>query len=243
MVAGSGSVTPKKSDAALSDSRCKATCKKTGLQCGRWAVQGSHVCTVHGAGAPVRRGRPAPDGRLRQDPRTAPVKHGLYARRVQREVRAAVQEYCEDREALYGVDAVVARLWVLLERCDSVEATIEVPEDPGSADLALRALGATGQVLTALSKAILSVEKIRHRRTISAGAAVTMLLRVLGWADELSQDSDVAREDIARLLARRMDDYAAKLDVASGGSPRVSLADLLMEFRAEHAAGGGRRQS
>jgi hypothetical protein len=119
-------VSRKKSESELDAARCSARSKATGERCRRWAVAGCQ--SLHRP----RGGRPqAPPGRSAAqtgaNARTRArhgFRHGLYSKRLPREVGRVVAEFQGDQEALFDLKAVAARLWTLLMRCDEVEASL-----------------------------------------------------------------------------------------------------------------------
>jgi len=75
--------------------RCKARSKSTGKRCRCWAVNGSHVCRVHGA----KGGRPP--------------THGLYSKRLKRELHEEIERLRNDPR-LYDLEGQIA--WDILLR-------------------------------------------------------------------------------------------------------------------------------
>lgn len=214
----------KKSATELDAARCSARSKATGEQCRRWAVTGCKVCPMHGAGAPSRRRFPGPDGRPRQDPRVSRLRHGLYSSRLPKEMRRMVEEFAADEAALFDLNVVQARLWVLLTRCDEVEAglaDVDVRDADGAAAV-LRALDATRRVLHELATGVLVHEKIKQRSAgVTLEEVIGVVTTILLWARELAADERVPRDQIARRLSDRVDRVGQRgtLDVAALDAP------------------------
>ncbi len=206
MVEGVGGehVSRKKTDRELDASRCTARSKATGTRCQRWAVSGARVCTVHGAGAPKRRAfLGGPDGRERKDPRTARLKHGLYSKRLPVEVARVVAEFQGDEAALYDLNAMTARLWVLLMRCDEVEAVLSQGDmtDPKAAHGAIKAIEAVCMVTGELLKAAVAHAKITRRISgLTERDLVAIVCRVLFKVREVADDDRIPRDKIADTL-------------------------------------------
>jgi hypothetical protein len=197
-------VSRKKSESELDAARCSARSKATGERCRRWAVAGCRVCTVHGAGAPKRR-RPfgGPDGRERKDPRAARLKHGLYSKRLPREVGRVVAEFQGDQEALFDLKAVAARLWTLLMRCDEVEVSLADGDlrDPKVADGALKAIDAVAKVCAELAKVSVAHTKLSRRNSgLTERDLVAIVCRVLFKVREVADDDRIPRDKIADTL-------------------------------------------
>lgn len=87
--------------------RCKAKSKKSGERCKNYAVRGSSVCRMHGAG-----GGPKTEEGLRKC-RRAPLKHGCYTESAQAELKEMQAMLCQD-EMLMPVAEVGA-----IERSDN----------------------------------------------------------------------------------------------------------------------------
>lgn len=207
-------MTQRKTPDELQAARCTATSKATGSRCRRWAVAGARVCVVHGAGAPVRRHKPGPDGRVRVDPRNARLVTGLYSKRVPRELAAAVRDFRGGSAAgLYDLDTVAARLWALLERCDQVEHEVTKGadlRDPQEAAVAIAALEAVRRTLHEIGNLCLARARLQMsaRGTIERAEVAAMLAMILHWADDLGRDARVPRDEIGRRLADRLDALA-----------------------------------
>lgn len=198
----------KKSAVQLEAARCTARSKATGTQCRRWAVSGYRVCVVHGAGAPARRRTLPPDGRLRQDPRTAPLVHGLYSSRLHRELGDVVAEFYADKAALFDLETMTARLWALLLRCDEVDGALTGVDldDPDSVRSVLATIEATRRVLRELMKAAVLHHRLTHRPSgLSEQDVVGMFATVLLWTREIAEDESVPRSQIADALVRRVE--------------------------------------
>jgi hypothetical protein len=208
-------VSRKKSESELDAARCSARCKATGERCRRWAVADARVCTVHGAGAPKRRRAfGGPDGRERQDPRAARLKHGLYSKRLPREVGRVVAEFQGDQEALFDLKAVAARLWTLLMRCDEVEASLADGDlrDPKVAADVVMAIDAVTKVCGELGKVIVAHTKLSRRNSgLTERDLVAIVCRILFKVRDVAADERVPRDKIADTLAEWVSASAAEV--------------------------------
>lgn len=219
-------MTQRKTQDELQAARCAATSKATGSRCRRWAVGGARVCVVHGAGAPVRRHKPGPDGRTRIDPRNARLVTGLYSKRVPRELAAAVRDFRGSAANLYDLDMVAARLWALLERCDQVEheATKGADlRDPQEAAVAIAAMEAVRRTLHEIGNLCLARARLQisGSGTIERAQVAAMLATVLHWADDLGRDERVPRDEIGRRLADRLD-ALVEHEALEGATPSIT---------------------
>lgn len=189
--------------------QCTATAKGTGSRCRRWAVTGFKVCVVRGAGTRKRRQRAPRDGRLRKDPTATRLVHGLYANRLPRTLKAAAAEYEASVEELYRLDAVAARLWVLLEQCDGLAEDARRESKGSTTPAVLAALLAVERVLNQIQRVI----ALRHRLDpserpgITRGELVGVLRIVSASVEELALDESVPREEfrsrLVEIVARR----------------------------------------
>jgi hypothetical protein len=185
--------------------RCSAKAKATGCRCRRWAVKDYNVCVVHGAGAPVRRTRPGPDGRRRADPRTAPLIHGVYAKYQPEALADVVSAMLEAEDELFDLKTVAARLWALLISADAVEDAAFAGTDLSSeAGPVLQAMNMVLSVLRELRRVIEANERIERRtKGLSFDQLTWMIGVVVLWAHDLAHDEAVPRAEIGpRLMAR-----------------------------------------
>jgi hypothetical protein len=185
------------------ENRCTATAKGTGERCRRWAVSGFNVCVVHGVGTRKRRKKAPRDGRLRKDPTTARFVHGLYASRVPRTINAAAAAYEAAGEELYRLDAVAARLWVLLEQCDRMAEAARRDAKGNATPSSVAALLAVERVLNQIQRVIALRHRLdpSQREMITQGDLLGVLRIVSASVEELALDESVPREDFrARLV-------------------------------------------
>lgn len=191
--------------------KCKGRSKRSGEPCQLWARDGFDVCHIHGAGTRkrVQRG-------TRKDPAKAALKHGLYASRMNAEMREGVAEYLENRRELYRMDVVAARLWVLLERADRLAGVLEARMDELDA-LENEALAATLRrefdrldsvraVLNDLLKVILAHEKVQlgGAESVTRAQLVGWMMTFLGWVQQAAADESLPRDRIAEAVLGRM---------------------------------------
>ena len=119
-----------------------------------------------------------------------------------------VEQFAADEAALFDLNVVQARLWVLLTRCDEVElglADVDVRDADGAAAV-LGALDATQRVLHELTTGVMVHEKIKQRSAgVTLEEVVGVVTRILVWARELAADERVPRDQIASRLADRVD--------------------------------------
>lgn len=186
--------------------RCTATAKGTGQRCRRWAVTGSTVCIMHGAGTRRRQSKAPRDGRLRKEPTSARLVHGLYATRLPRTVRAAAQAYEAAGEELYRLDAVAARLWVLLEQCDRMAEVARRDAAGRATPAAIAALGAVERVLTRLQGVIGLRDRLVHNRRemVTRGELLAVLRLVSVVVEELAMNESIPREEFRFRLVQRV---------------------------------------
>ena len=88
--------------------KCHAKSKRTGKQCGQWAVEGARVCRMHGAGG----GRP--------------VTHGRYSKALGKlaanyEASLNDRSLFDLREPVAALDGVTQRLMAMVDEHDSPE--------------------------------------------------------------------------------------------------------------------------
>jgi len=119
-----------------------------------------------------------------------------------------VEEFAADEAALFDLNVVQARLWVLLTRCDEVElalADVDVRDADGAAAV-IRALDATRRVLHELTTGVMVHERMKQRSAgVTLAEVVGVVTSILLWARELAADERVPRDQIARRLADRVD--------------------------------------
>ena len=88
--------------------KCHAKSKRTGKQCGQWALEGARVCRMHGAGG----GRP--------------VTHGRYSKALGKlaanyEASLNDRSLFDLREPIAALDGVTQRLMAMVDEHDSPE--------------------------------------------------------------------------------------------------------------------------
>lgn len=97
--------------------RCQAK-NRAGGQCSRPARRGVRVCSMHGAGTRKREHEGT-----RQNPRTAPITHGLTAQPdtleewggLEGSYKERVESYRRDKAALRNLDELLARVWAVAD--------------------------------------------------------------------------------------------------------------------------------
>mgnify|MGYP001176331834 FL=1 len=197
--------------------RCTAKSKRSGVQCRNFAVQGHHVCRMHGAGNPSR----IKDG-TRKDPRTANLKHGLYARSTVKRLGELVGEFERDQEQLYSVDTMMARLWAMLTRMDEIEQSFDIADfvdaihsgddaelfkkQEQAKDFITR-LSGIRTLISEMFQGVRTKQRLEEKQgdAVSRGQLVAMLMVVHGWVLNLCSDESVRREDIPNLLLSRFE--------------------------------------
>lgn len=214
-------MTRRKTPEELDRSHCTATARGTGARCRRWSVSGYGVCVVHGAGAPVRRRRPAPDGRLRSDPRSAGLVHGVYARHLPDALAETVAAMAEAGDELFDLKIVAARLWALLLSADDVERaafeSTDLTEEPTPV---LRAMNAVPSVTREIRRVIELEHRIRRRASAIDVAQLSSIIAVLLLrVHELALDETVARDEISPRTLDRLRSINRDVHASLTGEP------------------------
>lgn len=200
---------PKGFRAPKDGEKCRATSKRSGKPCERYAVTGSKVCHQHGAGTRKR----VKSGE-RKDPTLAAVKHGRYSRFHDR-ILQQVADYVAD-PGMWEYDRMMALLMGSLERADEVsevarDALVQVArraQENGSAEAAALVItaAATASSTEALrQRALQEMGRLiaaKHRKDQAAGAiSIPEMMAFLRWLQsviiQLVSDPKVERAAIA----------------------------------------------
>ena len=161
----------------------------------------------------------------RRDPATAPIVHGVYARRLPSALREVVSEFRAEGDRLFDLETMAARMWALLVRADELEAAFNVeelgdldaPEELCKcgrfyrrAELAkdmadrLRAVRGILRELTEITRIKFKLDDAGP--TVTKGQLVGALAIVLRWVQELQEDESIPREEIHGRLVERFKD-------------------------------------
>ena len=199
---------------------CSAKSKRTGKPCRNYAVKGHSVCRMHGAGSPSR-----VKAGTRKDPRTAALKHGLYATKTVEALGGVVAEFEDDLEQLYRLDTMQARLWALLLRLDAAEQSVDldslipgegVEEDFRSQDAAkdyLSRVAGIEKILSQLMAGVRTKQRIEEKSdgAVSRQQVVAMLVMIASWVHEIATDESIPRAEISSVLVGKYEQAKALL--------------------------------